>query len=160
VYPAAGEGAWISIAVTTDPEWRALCALMGKPELTARYPDASARKANEDLIDAEVEKWVRPHEAQAAFLLLQKHGIPSAPCLSNKALASDPHLAARDVFIDVAHPVLGDHRVMRAPWRFDDDTMCTIRRHGPLIGQDNDYVLGELLGLSAAERTALKEVLC
>jgi crotonobetainyl-CoA:carnitine CoA-transferase CaiB-like acyl-CoA transferase len=160
VYRAAGELTWISIAVTTDEEWRALCALIGNPELATRYPNALARKANEDLIDGEIEQWTLRLEAQAAFLLLQEHGIPSAPCYSNKDLASDPHLAARGVFTDVEHPVIGTHRVMRAPWHFADGTMCAIRRHGPLIGQDNDYILRELLGLSASECAALKEVLC
>ena len=59
----------------------------------------------------------------------------------------------------VAHPVLGTHRVMRAPWLFQGAPACAIRRHGPLLGQDNDYVLGEVLGMGEAERAALAEIL-
>ena len=77
--------------------------------------------------------------------------------MTNDALASDPHLAARGVFVDIDHPEIGRTRVMRAPWLFSD--LECAPRHGPLIGQDNDYVLVTLLGLSPEERAGLEEVL-
>ena len=160
VYPAAGKDAWISIAVTTQQEWQSLCALIDQLGWVDHYPDAAARKADEDVIDGKIEQWTRDLEAHAAFLILQEHGIPAAPSFSNKELASDPHLAARGVFVDVAHPVLGTHRVMCAPWRFADESVCAIRRHGPLLGQDKDYILGEVLQLLSAESAQFEGALC
>ena len=51
------------------------------------------------------------------------------------------------IFVDVVHPEIGATRVLRAPWRFSD-LPCAVTRHGPLMGQDNAYVLEQLLGLS------------
>jgi crotonobetainyl-CoA:carnitine CoA-transferase CaiB-like acyl-CoA transferase len=160
LFRAAGEDEWISIAVTSQPEWRALCGLIGRIDWSEKYPDAASRKADEDEIDAAIEAWTVQRDAHEAFLLLQAQGIPAAPSLTNSQLARDAHLAARDVFVDVPHPVIGTHRLMRAPWIFRDNSVCSIRRHGPLLGQDNDHVLGELLGLSAEERAACADVLC
>lgn len=77
--------------------------------------------------------------------------------MTNETLASNPHLAARGIFVDITHPEIGPTRVMRQPWPFSglDFTL----RHGPLIGQDNDYVLESILGITGSERQELDEVL-
>ena len=77
--------------------------------------------------------------------------------MTNEALASDPHVAARGIFVDIEHPEIGRTRVMRAPWLFSD-LDCAVTP-GPLIGQDNDDVLETLLGLSPDERARRAEVL-
>jgi crotonobetainyl-CoA:carnitine CoA-transferase CaiB-like acyl-CoA transferase len=66
--------------------------------------------------------------------------------MTNAALANDPHLAAREVFVEVEHPEIGAQRVMRAPWRFSQWD-CRIHRAGPLLGADTEAVVGELDGL-------------
>jgi crotonobetainyl-CoA:carnitine CoA-transferase CaiB-like acyl-CoA transferase len=77
--------------------------------------------------------------------------------MTNESLATDPHLAARAVFVDIEHPDTGRTRVMRQPWLFSDFDIDL--RHGPLMGQDNDYVLDTILGLSTSERAELEDVL-
>jgi crotonobetainyl-CoA:carnitine CoA-transferase CaiB-like acyl-CoA transferase len=77
--------------------------------------------------------------------------------MTNEALATDPHLIDRGVFVDLVHPEIGPTRVMRAPWLFSD-LSCDLR-HGPLIGQDNEYVLKTLLGIPPDEIAHLSEVL-
>ena len=93
-----------------------------------------------------------------AFTELQAAGVPAAPVMTNAALAMDPHLAARQVFVEVDHPEIGVTKVMRAPWLFSDAS-CEIRRHGPLLGQDNEYVLEKLLGMAPDWRTRLVGVM-
>ena len=80
------------------------------------------------------------------------------PVMTNADLASDPHLAERNVFVQVDHPEIGRTTVMRAPWRFSS-LECPITRHGPLIGQDNAYVLEHLLGIPPEQHDSLSEVL-
>ncbi len=70
-------------------------------------------------------------------------GVPASPVMSFAALAEDPHLAARQVFIEVEHPTLGRQKVMRAPWLcagWDSGAL----RPGPLLAADNDEVLGAI----------------
>ena len=158
VYPGAGEDDWVAVAVGDDAEWAALCKVLGRPAWENEHPTAAARRAAADLIDEAVASWTRRRSSREAFEALQAAGIPAMAVLTNEALAADPHLAARGTLVDVEHPVIGRTRVMRAPWRFSD-LDCGIHRHGPLMGQDNEHVLGTLLGLSPAEQAELGEVL-
>ena len=87
----------------------------------------------------------------------QAAGVPAMAVMTNESLATDPHLAARGVFVDIEHPEIGRTRVMRR--RGSSPTSTSSLRHGPLIGQDNDYVLDTILGLSTSERRRLEEVL-
>ena len=160
VYPSSGADEWISIAVCSAEEWSSLCRLLGKTAWTTKYPSAASRKLAEDRIDEAIGEWTRSRSARDAFLILQDEGIACGPSFTNRELALDPHLESRGVFVDVEHPVIGRHRVMRAPWVFEDAGMCRIDGHGPLIGQDNEYVLQDLLGLHPSEVASLADVLC
>jgi len=155
---AGADSEWLSIAVMTDAEWRALAAVIGAPDWIDAYRTATQRKDAEDTIDAAVARWVSERPVLDAFLTLQEHGVPASPSFSTEQLAKDPHLAARHAFVDVDHPVIGTQRVMRAPWIMSRTT-CSIERHGPLLGQDNDYVLTELLGLSRDAAAGFAEAL-
>jgi benzylsuccinate CoA-transferase BbsF subunit len=156
VYPAADEDGWIGIAVRDDCDWSALCDLVGRPGWANLSLARRRERAAE--IDAAIAAWTRQRPALESFLICQQHGIPAGPSLTNAQLVADPHLAARGVFVTVEHPVIGSTRVMRAPWLLAN-TPCEITRHGPLLGQDNAYVLGELLGMSRAEQEDVAAVL-
>lgn len=158
VYPCRDEDEWLSIAVGNNEEWRALCEILDRPAWAAEFPNAAARKANEALIDAAIAGWTHLRSATEAMQLLQARHIAAMPSFTNADLAHDPHILAREVFVDVPHPEIGRHRLMRAPWLLSE-TPARIHRHGPLLGQDNDYVLAELLGLGATERAGLADVL-
>jgi crotonobetainyl-CoA:carnitine CoA-transferase CaiB-like acyl-CoA transferase len=65
-------------------------------------------------------------------------------------------MAHRDVFFELDHPVIGEARFEGVPFTatsFDADHW----RSAPLLGEDNRYVFGELLGLDADEVTELEE---
>ncbi len=68
----------------------------------------------------------------------------------------DPHLKTRDVFKCVNHPVIGDDWVVNPPWHLSE-TPASIERHAPLIGEHNEKVFGELLGMSSNEIKKLEE---
>ncbi len=65
VYPCADEE-WISIAVQSDEEWRALCETMEQPALAARYADSIARHLNVHELDAALAAWTRTQRARGA----------------------------------------------------------------------------------------------
>ena len=69
---------------------------------------------------------------------------------------ADPHLRARGTLQDVEHPTVGKVTVLASPLRLAGQTP-TVRSPSPTLGQHNEQVYGELLGLSAAELVALKE---
>jgi benzylsuccinate CoA-transferase BbsF subunit len=127
VYPCA-DGEWLAVAASDDQEREALRNLVG-PVVDGESGDDALRA------------WTASRRAPDAAATLHAAGVPASPVLSFAAVAADPHLAARQVFLEVEHPTLGRQRVMRAPWRFSHWD-CAVYRPGPLLGAHNDELLG------------------
>jgi crotonobetainyl-CoA:carnitine CoA-transferase CaiB-like acyl-CoA transferase len=157
LYPCSGVDDWIAIAIRDQREWKELCAVLDEPTWGDAFPSSAARAQEQTTIDHAITTWARQRPAAAAFHLLQARGIPACPSFTNRDLATDPHLAARGVFVEVDHPEVGRHRVMRAPWILTGAD-CSVRRPGPLLGQDNGYVLETILGIPTAEHAQFTEV--
>ena len=80
----------------------------------------------------------------------------AAPTLSSEGLFKDPHVRDRGVFLQVEHPEIGKDWVIAPPWRFSE-TPAQIKRHAPLLGEHNEAVFGELLGMSSKEIKTLEQ---
>ncbi|MDD5094780.1 MAG: CoA transferase [Dehalococcoidia bacterium] len=151
-YRCKGEDKWISIAIGTEEEWQAFCQIIGHPEwiLDQRFANAQARRQNHLELDKMVAGWTVKQNAYEAMEMLQKAGVAAIPIWNGKELYEDSHLRERDFFIEVPHPGLGKHTVIAPPWKLSR-TPARVTRHGPLLGEHNQYVFGELLGLSNSE---------
>ncbi len=154
-YRSVGEDCWLAIGIETDPQWRKLCDVIGAPGLADAYPDVEDRLANHDTIDAAITAWSSKFDHQEATQKLQKAGVPAGPVLANWEIVSDPHLFARNYFVDVVHPEVGHHRWDGYPWKLSR-TPGKIRMASPLFGEHNDEILRGLLGLSDAEVAELR----
>jgi crotonobetainyl-CoA:carnitine CoA-transferase CaiB-like acyl-CoA transferase len=157
-YRCKGEDKWISIAVATDLEWESLCKAMGNPEWTheATFADAYSRWQNQDRLDSLLQDWTQNYDAYELMKLLQGGGVAAMPSVNASELFSDPHNVARENIVEVQHPVIGKKMVIAPPWKMSE-TPATIQRTAPLLGEHNDYVLGDLLGLSEDEIAQLME---
>ncbi|NQU14156.1 MAG: CoA transferase [Desulfobacteraceae bacterium] len=157
-YRCAGEDKWISIAVATNREWEGLCSAMGRLDLLEdqRFAIPEDRYKNQDELDRMISDWTMDKEGYELMECLQKAGVAAAPTLSSEGLFNDPHIRDRGVFRQVEHPVIGKDWVIAPPWRLSE-TPAQINRHAPLLGEHNEYVFGELLGLSAGEIERLKQ---
>jgi formyl-CoA transferase len=83
-----------------------------------------------------------------------KAGLATAPSRDAEDLYADRHLQARNFFIKVQHPELGELLLAGLPWKISDTELPT--GHAPLLGEHNQYVLQELLGLSDKEIAELR----
>jgi benzylsuccinate CoA-transferase BbsF subunit len=158
MFRCEGEDRWVSIACGSDDEWRALCGVMGRPELAndPRFQTLNGRKANEDALEAAIEEWTLTLDPFAVTERLQSAGVAAFPPLVNRELDEDPQLNARNFFIEKQHPEVGIRRHAGIPWRMSD-TPCEVWRAAPVMGQDNDYVFGEMLGMSGSQIEDLKQ---
>jgi len=148
-------GRWVTIAVATDDEWNALRGVVADPALDSQaFATAEARKRNENEIDAALEAWTRSLSPHEVVERLQAVGVAAGLLQSGATLQDDPHVAARGVYVPVTHPLIGTLRSVRPPWRLRG---AGIDEPAPLLGQHNDYVLGEILGLSREEIARLEE---
>jgi benzylsuccinate CoA-transferase BbsF subunit len=150
----AGEGGqrWVSIAVGSDEEWRALCGVLGEGALEEdpRFADVVSRWRHREELDDIISAWTRSRTPEEAAEALQRAGVAAMPVLDGPALAQDPHLRERGALERVEHPVIGSRLVLGSPWRLSD-TPAAIRRPSPLLGEHNSYVLGQLLGIADEE---------
>jgi len=159
-YRCLGVDKWVSIAVATDKEWEALCGAIGSPAWTGaeRFSDGLERWRNQEELDKLLESWTIERTQYEVTDVLQTAGVAAAPSFSAEEIWSDPHLEARGAFEVVEHPVLGAQPLIGPAWKLSE-TPARISRHGPMLGQDNEYIFGDLLGLSSKEIAQLKEKL-
>ena len=140
VYPAAGEDRWLSIAVATDQERQALAALIGG-----------------EPTDERLSTWTRSQDANAAAERLQAAGIAAHASWTTPEIAADPHLHERRAIVEVAEPDGKLRAAVGVPIRLSKGQEIGIHRGTPKLGEHEDYVYGELLGLGRDERTALED---
>lgn len=154
-YPCAGVDCWVTIAVGSDTEWEALRSVVADPALdSADYRHEQGRRDHQDRIDEVLAGWTRSREAGDVIAALQEAGVAAGPVLRGETLVGDPHVKARGVLQPLTHPVLGERLVVRPPWQMEG---AAIRSAAPLLGQHSDYVLGDLLGMSAEEIEELSQ---
>jgi benzylsuccinate CoA-transferase BbsF subunit len=148
---------WIAISVRAQGEWERLVGAIGSPAWAseAKFRTLYLRMRNREELDALIERWTIDQQAEAAMERLQRAGV-AAGVVANGAdqCERDPHLRARNFWGTVPLPDGTTTHVTGIPMKLSatPGAICT---PSPLIGEANDYVLGELLGISKAERDAL-----
>jgi crotonobetainyl-CoA:carnitine CoA-transferase CaiB-like acyl-CoA transferase len=148
------DGEWISVAVQTDEAWRALCEAMEQPALAARYPDLRSRRQNVRELDDKLAAWTRNQSARELSGELRRRGVAAFKSLNAIDLVSDEMLWQREFYSHVTDHAQRSIPIVGAPWRMSV-TPPSMGRAAPRLGEQNDYVLGELLGLSAEQRQRL-----
>jgi len=157
-YRCSGEDRWCVIAVSGEEEWQILSRVLGYPDWTKerRFSAAAKRKENERELDELLTKWTTQHTAEEVVSLLQEAGISAGVVQNAEDLATDPQLAGRYFFVQLQHPVLGRTIADRSPIRFDEDSTVDWKA-APQLGEDNQYVFLELLGLKESDLTSYSE---
>ncbi|RMF87483.1 MAG: CoA transferase [Nitrospinota bacterium] len=159
-YRCRGRDRWITVAISDTAEWEALCKTIGHPELLqdSRLQDAQGRWKHHDELDRIIESWTREQDPYAAMHRLQEAGVPAGVVMDTRDLLRDPHLKARGFFEMVEQAPsseAGKRPVIGRPWKLSA-TPVRIRRAAPTFGQDNDYVLKELLQMPDEEIERLR----
>ncbi|MDP2919444.1 MAG: CoA transferase [Dehalococcoidia bacterium] len=159
-YRCKGDEMWVGIAVATDSEWDGFCRAIGSPSWTSdeRFSTSLARWNHRRELDVLVEGWTVGHDHYHVMNMMQKVGVAAGPYLTSAELLTDPHVNARGVFQRVDRALVGTHPypVPTTPMRLSN-APASIMRPAPLLGEHNNYVLGELLGLSSTEIKLLED---
>ncbi len=152
VYHCKGTDCWIAVAVTGDDEWKALCRVIERPDLTAdpRLQDATGRRECQDELDAAITDWTQRHDDYEAMRILQKAGVPAGPSLAISRVFDDPQLREGGYFTRLRTSDGELRDLPGLPWRFEGQSEPHLTA-APVLGQHNEYVYQQLLGLSEAE---------
>lgn len=153
VYRCQGEDRWCAIAVFSETQWQALCDAIGNSRLARdkRYRDMAARQTNAESLDRLIESWTRDRPPLEVMDSLQKAGVPAGMVQNvEDLLIRDPQLRHSGHWVTVAHPEAG--KLVGEGWGFNfiDGPQPAFNRP-PLLGEQNDYVLGQILKMPEEE---------
>ncbi|MCC6382933.1 MAG: CoA transferase [Dehalococcoidia bacterium] len=150
---SSGDDRWIAITVTCDSEWEALRAVMGRPAW-AEDPalgTCAGRAERQDALDEGLATWTSREDDYDLFHRLQAAGVPAAPVLEASRALADQHFEQRGVFASRAlFDVAGKFRFL-APFYRMPETPATHRQSPVAMGEHNEYVYRELLGVGEEE---------
>ncbi len=150
-YKCSGEDRWCVMTVFTEDEWQALCGLMGKPAWSRknRFSSLPNRKEYRRELDSHIRHWMATQTAESVVERLQKAGVAAGVVQNAEDLAMDPQLIANNFFTSLDHPVLGEIKTDTYPIAFKNYRHPAWKA-SPLLGEANQYVFGELLGMPEA----------
>jgi crotonobetainyl-CoA:carnitine CoA-transferase CaiB-like acyl-CoA transferase len=148
---------WVAISVRTGPEWRRFVTAIGSPEWASdtKFRTLYLRMQNSAELDANVSRWTIEHSAEDAMEILQRAGIAAGVVENGVDLcARDPQLKERGFWPEVSTKKGVTTHVTGIPFKLSGGS-GEVRTIAPEVGEDFDYVLGELLGLGKAARDEL-----
>jgi formyl-CoA transferase len=139
------------VFVFVQPQmWHPLLRAIGREDLIgdARYEAVEARWNNRGEVNRLVEDWTSKRPKREAMEILAGAGVPCGACLDTGEVLTDPHLLARDMIVEVDHPVRGPFRTVGNPIKLSASP--TTITPSPLLGEHRAEILAEL-GYSSDE---------
>lgn len=156
VYHTADADRWLTLAVRNDAEWNTLMRVIGNGAADPRFATAVQRIAHRTEVDGLVTRWLSTCNASEAASQLQQAGVCAHVSWHMDDIAADAHMRERGSLTEVSAPGIPPRLAVGAPARFQRTDEVGIHRLTPTLGQDEDYVFGELLGMDSAQRRDLE----
>lgn len=148
----------VAIICVNNDHWHSLCKIIGREDLAKedKYSTNLKRCAHIDFIDEEINKWSRTKTRFEIHRILFDAHVPCAPVMKLAEVVNDPHHLERSMLQDIEHPEIGTVRVFGNPIRLSENKAMKLKA-APLLGQYNEPVFQELLGIGPEQLQRLKE---
>ena len=154
VYQTAGVERYIALAVERPAQWQALREVAPLDAFSdPALDEESDRRRHRNAIDAALRRWTAGHDPWALVERLTAVGVPASVALRPSDLYAHRQLAHRGFFVTLEHREMGPTPYDGFATRFSG-TPGRLRNAAPCLGQDTEYILRELLGLSEDEAAA------
>ncbi len=144
---------WVVVAAPTEESWRGLRDLIGFTD--PAYDDRDYRLAHRGPVDARIAEFCRERTRDTLERLGREHDVAIARVLDIADIARDPHYRDRGMFLEWEDPIAGRVKGAGVAPKFSG-TPGGVWRGAPWLGQDNDRVLGGLLGYSVEQIARLR----
>jgi crotonobetainyl-CoA:carnitine CoA-transferase CaiB-like acyl-CoA transferase len=153
----AKDGRWVFIASATDALFPQLLKVMGREEVLQdpRFARNDARMKHVEEGEALLADWVKVRTADEVVDLVRGAGLPCAKVATIDEVVDDPQVRHREMLVEIEHPTVGRFPMHGLNVHYSD-TRQQIRRPPPLLGQHNEEVYGEWLGLDSTTVAHLK----
>jgi crotonobetainyl-CoA:carnitine CoA-transferase CaiB-like acyl-CoA transferase len=148
VYPTS-DGHVAIAAGASDAVWRRFCEIIGRGDLTRDpgFATAAARRDRRDQIAAIIQGWTSQRPKTEVVRTLASAGVPAAPVNNVAEMVADPQVRARQMFVELDHPIYGPVKTTGTPLKLSE-TPGRVRWLAPLPGEHNEEVFVGLLGHS------------
>ncbi|MBI4296222.1 MAG: CoA transferase [Chloroflexi bacterium] len=152
-YPCRGEDSWCVIAVFNEEEWQQFCRALDYLSWTkdAKFRDMSSRLKNVDELDQNIGKWTKQHTPRQVMKILQSFGVAAGAIQNAENVYYDIQLRGGGSIIEQELPRMGSIEFSGVPRLLTEGQITEPRRRTPPLGEHNDYVYRQLLGLSQPE---------
>lgn len=139
----------IIITCSRDSAFYDLCRALGREDMIEdpRFYKAEARRQHKAELTEEISKFTRSHTLEECAAILEEHGVPNGRINSMTMICADPQIAARDMIVEVEHPVAGKYKMAGSPLKFGNYPNPTYAP-APTLGQHTHEVLKNYLGMS------------
>jgi formyl-CoA transferase len=157
VYPAR-DGRLLLIAANQDTVFVRLAKAMGRPELATdtRYATHAARSDHQVELDEIIAAWAATLDRTELVARLSEHDVPFGDIYRAADMLADPHFAARDAIVRLAHLRFGEIPMQNVVPKLSA-TPGAVRWAGPELGEHNDEVYRDVLGLTNLDVERLRE---
>jgi len=147
----------VLIAANQDSVFSRLAEAMGQPDLATnpKYSSHGARGSHQAELDALVESWTSTLTTRAVLDAMDQFGVPAGLIYRAPDMLEDPHFKARDAIVSVPHPDFGELRMQNVAPKLSE-TPGAVRSPSPALGQHNDEIYLDVLGLSPERYAELK----
>ncbi len=148
---------WVAIACFDESDWQSLRRVMGDPEWATsdRFASLAERLQNQDELDERISEWTRQQDRWDLMDKLQEAGVAAGVCQdAQDRFEADPQLGHLNWLTEVEHSEMGVWPTKEVPVKWSQTPPFMggpIDRGAPCYGEDNHYILGELLGMSTPE---------
>ena len=151
------DGEYVLVMAETDGLWAAVVALLGDPSLmdAARFGTQRARTQHASEVYSRLQTWIDGYPTVADVVReFDGAGIPATRVNDIADAVNHEEIRGRQMIVEVDDPTLGRVRTVNVPIKLSHP-MAGVDGHYPRLGQDNEYVLQELLGRNAADIAGL-----
>ena len=157
IYPTKDDD-YVLIAGNADTVFARLAKAVGSPGWIEdeKFADHHARGENMEELDEKISAWTRERSVKEVLEVMAEAGVPSGKVFTAKDMVEDEHYAARQNVVTIEDPEIGAFPMQNVVPRLSD-TPGEIQWTGPALGQHNEEVYGEVLGLSTEELAGLHE---
>ena len=135
---------YIAIGVGNDKLFAKFCNAIGMPDMALNplYLTNIARIENyKSSLQGIIQEWVGSKSKDTVEKILEEAGIPCGPVLNMQEAIDHPQIIAREMIVDIKHPIIGDMRIPGCPIKFSR-TPGKVEMPAPLLGQHNKEVFG------------------
>ena len=149
----------IIIAAGNQHLFGVLCReVLKRPDLAddPKYASMSGRLKYQDELKEVIEDFLKDKTVEQATELILSKKVPAGPIMDISQILRDPHVKQREMFIESEHPTLGSVMLSASAVKLTD-TPLTVRTPAPALGQDNQEIFADFLGISQEEFQTLKE---